>query len=197
MMGNYDTIQIPIPGQPVSKSQYGDRVRAAIIDLDTRVARIESTIANYAFKQTTTTRANTTTVSDDPDLKMWLEANSKYFVEFFVTCAATIAEDIKTAWSVPAGTLTTVRRVLGPGSTQNQVDADNLAIRIGTHVYATTVLYSGVRNSTALQFQFQEVAVVRTGATAGYVALQWAQGTSGATGALVCDDSFCRASKLP
>lgn len=196
-MGNYDNIQIPVQGNPLSASQFGVRVRDAIVNLDTRVARIESTISNYAFKASPTTRTSTTTVTDDPDLRMWLEANSRYFVEFFVTAAAVLAEDIKTAWSVPAGTLTTVRRVLGPGSAANQVDADNIALRLATHVYSTTVIYSGVRNSAGLQFQFQEVAVVRTGATAGYCSLQWAQGTSGGTGTVVADDSFCRASKLP
>lgn len=196
-MGNYDSIQIPVQGNPLSASQFGVRVRDAIVAIDTRLSRIESTLSNYAFKTGTTTRASTVTVTDDPDLKMWLEANSRYFVEFFVTASGILAEDIKTAWSVPSGTLSSVRRVLGPGSAATQTDADNISLRIGTHVYATTVIYSGVRNSQSLQFQFQEVAIVRTGATAGYVALQWAQGTSGATGAQVCDDSFCRATKLP
>jgi hypothetical protein len=196
-MGNYDTIQIPVSGQPVSKAQYGDRVRAAIVDLDARVSRIESTLSNYARKTTTTTRANTTTVSDDPDLKMWLEANSSYFVEFFVTTGSIAAEDIKTSWSVPSGVTTTNRRVMGPGSNSSDVLADNIAGRYGTHLFATTLVYNGVRNAAGNQYQLQEIAVVTTGATAGYVAFQWAQGTSGATGTVVYAESFARATKLP
>lgn len=195
-MGNYDSIQVPVQGQNISSSLYGQRVRDAIVDLDTRVSNIESTLSNYAFKVGTTTRANTTTVADDPDLKMFLQPNSTYFVEFFLTVAAIATEDIKTAWSVPAGVTSTTKRVLGPGSAALQTDADNIAVRMATHVYATTVLYNGVRNSLALQFQVQEVGIVRTGATAGYVAIQWAQGTSGATGATVNNDSFCRATLI-
>lgn len=37
-MGNYDNIQVPPPNGPISASQYGVRVRDAIIDLDTRVS---------------------------------------------------------------------------------------------------------------------------------------------------------------
>lgn len=192
-MGNYDGIAVPIQGQPISSSLYGQQVRDAIIDLDTRVSNIESTLSNYAFKLGVTTRASTTTVTDDPDLKMYLQPNATYFVEFFLTVAAILAEDIKTAWSVPAGVTSQTKRVLGPGSAASQVDADNIAVRIATHVYATTVIYSGVRNSLGLQFQVQEVGIVKTGATAGYVALQWAQGTSGATGTTVNEGSFCRA----
>lgn len=192
-MGNYDSIAVPIQGQPISSSLYGQQVRDAIIDLDTRVSNIESTLSNYAFKLGVTTRASTTTVTDDPDLKMYLQPNATYFVEFFLTVAAILAEDIKTAWSVPAGVTSSTKRVLGPGSAANQIDADNISVRIATHVYATTVIYSGVRNSLGLQFQVQEVGIVKTGATAGYVALQWAQGTSGATGTTVNEGSFCRA----
>lgn len=195
-MGNYDSIQVPVQGQNISSSLYGQRVRDAIVDLDTRVSNIESTLSNYAFKVGTTTRANTTTVADDPDLRMFLQPNSTYFVEFFLTVAAIAAEDIKTAWSVPAGVLSTTKRVIGPGSAALENNADNIAVRLATHVYATTVLYNGVRNSLALQFQVQEVGIVRTGGTAGYVALQWAQGTTGATGATVNADSFCRATLI-
>lgn len=40
-MGNYDSIQIPVQGQPVSSSLHGVRVRNAILDLDTRVTGVE------------------------------------------------------------------------------------------------------------------------------------------------------------
>lgn len=44
-MGNYDNIQVPVTGTPISKSQYGNRVRAAIVDLDTRVSIIEANLS--------------------------------------------------------------------------------------------------------------------------------------------------------
>lgn len=39
-MGNYDLIQVPVSGQPISSAEYGIRVRDAIIDLDARVSPI-------------------------------------------------------------------------------------------------------------------------------------------------------------
>lgn len=196
-MGNYDSIQIPVQGQPISVSQYGLRVRDAIVDLDTRLSKIESTLSNYARKATNTTRISTVTLTDDPDLKLWLEANSSYFIEFFVTTGSIPAEDFRTAWSVPAGTTTSNRRVLGPGSAALEGSADNVAARFGTHAYATPIVYNGVRSGAGLQYQVQEIAVVTTGVTAGYVALQWSQGTSGATGTAVYAESFARGTKLP
>ena len=195
-MGNYDSIQVPIQGNVISSAQWGVRVRDAIVALDSRVSRIESTLSNYAYKTNTTTRANTTALSIDPDLQLWLEANSTYFVEFFLTVAAIPAEDIKTTWTIPALTSTTDRRVFGPGSTALDTNADNIAMKAGTHLFGTAIVYNGVRSSLALQFQIQEVAIVKTGATAGYTGIQWAQNTSGATGATVNSSSFCRATKI-
>ncbi|WP_326561389.1 hypothetical protein [Micromonospora sp. NBC_01796] len=44
-MGNYDDlIQVPIAGQPVSKSQYGDPLRDAIIELDSRTDSVEAAV---------------------------------------------------------------------------------------------------------------------------------------------------------
>jgi hypothetical protein len=195
-MGNYDNIQIPIQGQPISTSQYGNRVRDAILSLDARVASIESTLSNYVTKVSNTTRTATTTNTDDPDLKLYLEAGSKYFVEFFITVGATAAEDFKTSWSLPTGALTFNRRVLGPGSAALDAQADNIAVRMGTHGFATPITYNGVRNSTN-QFQVQEIGIITTGpANPGYVGFQWAQGTSGATGTIVYGESFGRATKV-
>lgn len=191
-MGNYDSlIQVPTGGQNISSSLFGKPVRDAIIDLDRRVSNIESTLSNYAFKTSTTTRVSTTTLADDPDLKLFLQANSTYFVEFFLSVAAVPAEDVKTGWSVPAGVSGT-KRVFGPGSAALQTDADNIAVRAGTHQFGTTMIYNGVRSSLGLQFRVDEVAIVKT-TTAGFVAMQWAQGTSGTTGSTVNNDSFVRA----
>jgi hypothetical protein len=40
-MGTYDTIGIPVKGQPISSGAYGIKVRDAIVDLDTRVSQVE------------------------------------------------------------------------------------------------------------------------------------------------------------
>lgn len=41
-MGNYDSIQIPVPGQPISSSLFGIRARNAIIDLDRRMSAYDA-----------------------------------------------------------------------------------------------------------------------------------------------------------
>lgn len=195
-MGNYDSIQVPVQGTNLSASQFGVRVRDAIVAIDARLSKIESTLSNYVRKTTNTTRASTIVVADDPDLKLWLEANSSYFVEFFITTGSLAAEDLKTAWSVPSGTTTANRRVFGPGSGALDTGADNVAMRAGTHAFATNVTYNGVRNSVGNQYQVQEIAIVTTGATAGYATFQWSQGTTGATGTVVYAESFGRATKV-
>lgn len=194
-MGTYDNIQIPVVDTPISQSLYGVRVRDAIIDLDRRLLLVESTLSNYAFKSGNTTRISTTTQADDPDLKLYCAANSRYFIEFFITCAALAVEDIQTTWAVPAGSTSTNRRVLGPSSVALNAQADDITVRMGTHGYATTVGYNGVRNGTN-QFQVQEIGLITTGATAGYVTFRWAQGASGAGGTTVYAESFGRATQV-
>lgn len=44
-MGTYDSIGLAVPGQPISSGQFGVKVRDAIIDIDRRLAAIESTNA--------------------------------------------------------------------------------------------------------------------------------------------------------
>lgn len=60
-MGNYDTIQDPIQGQPISSSLYGARVKAAIVDLDRRMSAYDaSTGVGKASSVTPLVLANTT-----------------------------------------------------------------------------------------------------------------------------------------
>lgn len=156
---------------------------------DFTVEMLRSMITNYIFKSTSTTRASTTTLADDPDLLVPVEANAVTWIRFVVRAAAILAEDIKIAWSVPSGA-TGNRHVIGPGSTATDASADNIAVRLGVHVYSTALTYSGVRNSASNQFVILEEAMITTSSTAGNVALQWAQATSGATGAVVASGSW-------
>lgn len=60
-MGNYDSIQIPIQGQPISSSQFGAKVRNAIIDLDRRMSAYDaSTGIGKIASNTNLVLANTT-----------------------------------------------------------------------------------------------------------------------------------------
>jgi hypothetical protein len=43
-MGNYDGIQVPVQGLPISSTQYGIKVRDAIIDIDQRMRIMEANL---------------------------------------------------------------------------------------------------------------------------------------------------------
>lgn len=138
-------------------------------------------------------RDTTTTLANDSELLMTLEANATYFVEFYLNCAALDAAKIKTAWSVPAGA-TGSRNVLGPGSTANQASMDNVSMRAGTHTFTTSVTY-GTRNSAVNGFYVQETAVVVT-SSSGTCALQWAQDASNATDTTIYARSLMRVTRI-
>lgn len=153
------------------------------------VETLRQMMPSYAFKTSGESRASTTTIADDSDLIVPVEANAIYFIRFTVHAAAVLASDIKTAWSAPSGA-TGNRSVLGPGSTASDANADNIAIRMGVHGLTTEITYSGVRNSNGAQFLIIETSLITTAGTAGNVAFRWAQATSGATATIVQSGSW-------
>lgn len=172
------------------------------IDADT----INAMIPMIVSKPSATARASTTTLADDPDLTVQLEANSTYFVEFHIHYAALDAAKIKTQWTVPSGA-TGNRCVIGMGEDGyawttaeaglGATDADaarNTLGRFGVHNYGTTVIY-GTRDHATNQAYAQETATVVT-SSAGTLALSWAQNTSNATATTVYDTSLMRVTKI-
>lgn len=157
-----------------------------------------ASIPDIYYKSTSTTRASTTTLADDPDLVVPVAANGIYIVEFDLRYAClnnntnTLA-GFKTVWTAPTGTLSTNREVLGYGS--NVVTDDNQLMRSGVHAYSTVVSY-GSRNSTTLQVRAYEIGLVQLGSTAGNITLQWAQNTSNATGTVLAATSFAKATRI-
>lgn len=148
-----------------------------------------------AYKATSTTRTATTTLADDPDLVIALEANATYFVEFFIKYAAVTAEQVKTAWTVPSGASGGKCRI-GVSSAVNDATTGGPFGdgAFGQHAFSTSLTY-GTRNSTANQVAAYESGTLTT-TNAGNVALQWAQNTSGATGTLVAAGSYARAKRI-
>jgi hypothetical protein len=192
----YEDIAVAVANTPASAGMFGQKVRDAILSLDSRVAAVESVLANYKFKNIITNRASITGLSADPDLVLPLEANQQYFVEVFIVASGLAAADIQTNWGTPAGS-TGTRRVLGPSFTPGVSDAagDNQTIRLGGHNFSTAISYNLPRNSVGNQIQIQEIGVVNVGATAGDVSLNWAQVVSNATATAVHVDSFIRATR--
>ncbi|MFD4257709.1 hypothetical protein ACFWR9_08755 [Streptomyces sp. NPDC058534] len=152
---------------------------------------LSSMLPTEAYKRSTLTRTATTTTADDPDLQFTLEANAIYFVEFFVHYQAPSAELIKTTWSVPSAAVG-LRSAWGAASGVVSGDPSGDG-RWGIHAFTTTCTY-GTRSS-ASQTMLVETGQVET-TTAGTVAFQWAQATSGLTGVQVCSGSYGRAKRL-
>lgn len=151
---------------------------------DFTVEMLRQMIPNYVIKSGSESATSDATINNDSDLILPVEANATYHVKFNVFAAAVTASDIKTAWSVPAGT-GGLRKVSGPGSTAAEGSADNISGRYGVHGFTTEITYSGVRNNNTLQFWIMEEALAIVSSTAGNITFQWSQATSGATATIV------------
>jgi len=151
-------------------------------------------LPRYAYKPAHTDRVSTTTLADDPDLTMQLDANAVYYVEFWLHYAAMDAVRFKTAWTVPASA-NGGRSALGPDQGQILSSTSSGGVgRFGVHNFTTTCIY-GSRDSTGNQcLAVEEGTVITT--TAGTCALQWAQATSSTTFTRLGLGSLMRATRL-
>ncbi|MET8766312.1 hypothetical protein [Streptomyces sp. NPDC004658] len=145
-----------------------------------------------AYKPSDTTRLATTTVADDPDLTLTLEANAIYYVEIFIHYASPSTELLKTQWTVPSGA-SGLRSAWGVASSVVAADPAGDG-RWGVHAFTTDVIY-GTRTSGTNQSQAVETGNVAT-TSAGVIALKWAQNTSGATGTKVAAGSYMRVKRI-
>lgn len=148
---------------------------------------------DVVVKPSTTSRT-TSTILDDPDLSLPVEANATYRISFELAAGGVIAAGISMRWAVPSGA-TGGRYILGPGTAANDGAANNIAVRLGGHEFTTLIGYAGVRNSVSA-FSIIERATVFVGATAGFVTLQWGQTTTNATGTLIAVGSIARAERV-
>lgn len=140
-----------------------------------------------------TDRAATTTLAADPHLTMQVQENARYLVEFTLYYAALAAAAFKTAWVVPTGTVGS-RDVLGPGSTFTDTNADNMPMRAGVHALTTPVAY-GTRNHATNLIQARESGIITT-ATAGTLALSWAQNVANAAVTRLASGSYLRVTRI-
>jgi hypothetical protein len=159
----------------------------------TTASLLTSGETQFAYKTADTVRTSTTTLADDPDLAFSLEANGVYRVEFWLHYAAVSAEQFRTAWTVPTG-VTGVRSAFGIDSTVSSATPSGI-MRTGVHQYTTGATY-GDRNNNSNQCLAIEEAVVTVSSTAGTVAVQWAQATSGATGTRLAAGSYALCRRL-
>lgn len=155
---------------------------------------LSSMMPDVIRKLNNTDRTATTTLADDPDLTVLLEANAQYYIEIDLWYAAsTGSSGIKTAWTVPAG-VTGNRSALGMASTVSDATPAGVG-RWGVHGYGTSVFYGDRQSSTNLALA-RETSYLTTSTTAGTCALQWAQDTSDAGACRVAAGSLMRVTRL-
>ncbi|MEU3528813.1 hypothetical protein AB0E62_34030 [Streptomyces sp. NPDC038707] len=150
-------------------------------------------LPRQAWKTVTLDRT-TSTLTDDPDLTMTLDANGTFKVEFHLHFEATDAARFRTAWTVPAGA-TGVRSAVGPDQGQILSSTSSGGVgRWGVHAFGTACIY-GSRNDNTLQcFAMEEGTVFTT--AAGTCALQWAQSTTSTTASRLAAGSYMRVTRL-
>jgi hypothetical protein len=151
----------------------------------------------FVYKAADTTRASTTTLADDPDLAVTLEANSVYEFEALLFYESPSACAIK--WSPNfTGTTTFIKWLTEQGHNnttafgsmhtvyyQGVYDVEPGATPPGwTAGYGSFVGYGRVRG------------LISVGASGGTFAMQWAQQNSSATAATLYKGSFMRVKKV-
>ena len=146
------------------------------------------------YKTANTTRASTTTFTNDPDLTVNLDASATYSVEMHLFYAAIDAERLKTQWATPASS-TGFRTCVGPD--QGQILSSGTSGgqgRWGVHNFNTACTYGNRNSGTLLCYALERGLVTTT--SSGTLALQWTQATSGTTGALLSAGTYMRVKRI-
>ncbi|MGY0062854.1 hypothetical protein ACWY4P_41015 [Streptomyces sp. LZ34] len=143
----------------------------------------------YAVKAANTTRASTTTKTDDPDLTMTVVANAVYYVEFILAAqSSSTTPNINTAWNVPSGS-TGLKFAHGPtNNAATFVTRTDTNARVSAHGYTTGLDY--IINGSGVSVAILEKSIVTTGGSGGTIAMQWAQNTSNGTATVVEAGSY-------
>ncbi|NUP69300.1 MAG: hypothetical protein HOW71_44845 [Nonomuraea sp.] len=152
-------------------------------------------------RTTDATKTSTTTPGTDGFLTFTVDANATYILDGFLKYSG--PGDFLMGWTFPTGTLgewhglgngTTVASEGASNAFQNDVVTSfGYTVRTETTDIASTRTYGGIGSTT---FGVQVRGIVRVGSTAGTFALQWAQGTSNATGTVLYTDSHIRLEKV-
>lgn len=144
----------------------------------------------FARKTGDEAKTSTTTLTDDAELLLPLNASATYVIEVTAIYDGATTGDIRFGLTVPAGAT---------------VWMNHMGL-ISTAAGQSASIFMGV-NSTALsgpigaagagsKVHYRGKALVRTGGTAGNAVLQWAQGASDPTATNLFTDSFMTAQRV-
>lgn len=146
-------------------------------------------LSTTVVKPTTTARASTTVLANDPALVVPVVANATYELSGWLAYngIASAAGDFKVDWTVPAGTNFAWARNGYISNSVNQTDTvvtDEVTIRVlGTFGVITTV---------SAPFK----GIVTTAGTAGNLQLRWAQNVSSATATSLVAGSYIKIERV-
>jgi hypothetical protein len=138
---------------------------------------------NFAYKTSDTSRASTTTVTDDPHLTVPVAINSVYMVTVMLNYDAVTAADFKYLLNTPAGC--TFAALENSMPTTATVPAD--VIISGRSINGEGPA-GGLGAGTIVPLVVQGLLTV--GSTAGSFKVQWSQNTSNATATILKANSY-------
>ncbi|MEU5596810.1 hypothetical protein [Streptomyces sp. NPDC020298] len=149
-------------------------------------------------KTADTSRSATTTQTADPHLQMDVVAGGVYTIWGWLKYDALAAADFVVGFSYPTGSLgewvgvgggtTVTSSTAGGGTQQDAVSTWGYNVRLETTDIPATRTYGGLGVGNTLTVDIK--ATFRIGATAGTLALTWAQSSSSATATTVYTDSW-------
>lgn len=120
------------------------------------------------MKAADTTRNNTNTYADDPDLVIPVNANQNLFIVMSLSISASTEGDFKHQITIPAGGSLTRRSASFP------------EVAVGTVVVDATAAVS-VNTTTGTTYRWEQFLRYIGGANGGNITLQWAQNTKHAS----------------
>lgn len=141
----------------------------------------------FARKSAATTLNTVVAMTNDPHLFLPIVANGVYLLEGLLSFTSSIAADIRIGWTLPAGATGMAWQCPGPttalgtGGTTDTVKHSMLAI-------ADQPSFGGADPATVIGLH--PYGIVRNGATAGSVTLQWAQAAASASDTVMRVDSY-------
>jgi hypothetical protein len=150
----------------------------------------------WVIKQSNEDLPSSTTLQNDDELFVALEANSQYHIRLVIQvdgpASGVVAggQGIVTDWSTPADSvLTMLKRTVGPDAAST--DRQNTNVRLGAHNASTDITY-GIEDDKTFWGTIMEEFIIDT-VSAGTINFRWAQKTSHATAVSVRSGSYIRA----
>lgn len=158
---------------------------------DATVSGVRYGSPEVVVKPSPTVRNNTAVLADDPHLKMAVDPNAAYIVEAMLVYTATAAADVRMQWTGPAGSSylgspDAVASADTSGGVAATIDRRGIALGSGT-------AHGGAGGQSLIA---RPVGRFATGATGGYLTLQWAQQVAEASDATMLAYSWLKLTRV-